>query len=135
MFPKKLTSAVQFARDLRNTFFNELSKRRLSRIVMCLWVIGLVWIFADIQSGNFNNSFKDNLICLVLGIIAERLIPWGKTTSEADELLRAKNEKLLAAVQESASLLSRVREKMEKLEKQVNLKQPSNTEGSEGKSI
>lgn len=62
----------------RNLFFAALSMRRFNRILFCGFVIALVWCFADFRSGNLKANYIDDIICFGMGIIAERLIPWGK---------------------------------------------------------
>ena len=65
-------------RNERNLFFAALGMRRFNRILFCGFVIALVWCFADFRSGNLKVNFIDDIICLGMGIIAERMIPWGK---------------------------------------------------------
>lgn len=62
----------------RNLFFAALGMRRLNRILFCIFIISLVWCFADLRTGNLKANFIDDIICIAMGIIAERLIPWGK---------------------------------------------------------
>jgi hypothetical protein len=62
----------------RNLFFAALGMRRFNRILACTFVIACIWCFADFRSGNLKANYIDDIICLGLGVIAERLIPWGK---------------------------------------------------------
>ena len=62
----------------RNLFFAALGMRRLNRILSCIFIISLVWCFADLRTGNLKANLIDDIICIAMGIIAERLIPWGK---------------------------------------------------------
>lgn len=66
------------SREVRSLFFAGLEARRLNRILFCGFVIAVIWCFADFRSGTISINPVDDFICLVLGIIAERLIPWGK---------------------------------------------------------
>lgn len=69
---------MDFLKEYRNYFFSEIGKKRLLRILFCSLVIALIWCFADWISGNLKPNLWHDLICFCLGVIAERLIPWGK---------------------------------------------------------
>lgn len=65
--------------EVRNLFFAEIGKKRFNRILFCGFVIAVIWCFADFRSGSLGVNPMDDFICLGLGVVAERLIPWGKT--------------------------------------------------------
>lgn len=65
-------------RDVRNLFFIGLGTKRVNRILFCGFVIAVIWCFADFRSGSLTVNYIDDIICLGMGIVVERLIPWGK---------------------------------------------------------
>lgn len=77
---------MQFLKEFRNLFFKEMGKKRVYRILTCSFVIALIWCFADVVSGSFEPNLFHDFICLCLGIIAERLIPWGKNSVKGGRL-------------------------------------------------
>lgn len=77
---------METVRVIRNLFFQEVGSRRVYRILFCALVIALIWTFADWRSGNYNPMLLDDAICLVLGVIAERLLSWGKHPVEEKEI-------------------------------------------------
>ncbi|EOO44233.1 hypothetical protein CN553_12650 [Bacillus cereus] len=64
--------------QIRNEFFKEMGSSRLKRVLFCTFFIANIWCFADLLSGSLSINLWHDLICLVLGIVSERLIPWGK---------------------------------------------------------
>lgn len=62
----------------RNLFFAVIGTKRFNRILFCGFIIACVWCFADFRSGNLQANYVDDIICFGMGVIAERLIPWGK---------------------------------------------------------
>ena len=96
---------MQFLREIRNAFFLELGKKRFTRIVVCTLVIATVWNFADTLSGSLAFNLWHDLICLCLGILAERLLPWNKTTSGAEEKLQKQNAQLKSAMVDATNAL------------------------------
>lgn len=71
----KILNALRYERNL---FFAALGMRRLNRILFCSFIFSAVWCLADFRSGNLKANLIDDIICIAMGIIAERLIPWGK---------------------------------------------------------
>ena len=69
---------MEMIRILRMLFYREVGKTRLGRIAMCTFIIGLIWIMADTISGSLSVNPYHDILCLGMGIVAERLIPWGK---------------------------------------------------------
>lgn len=69
---------MEMIRILRMLFYREAGSTRLGRIAMCTFVIGLVWIIADAISGSLSANPYHNALCLMMGVVAERLLPWGK---------------------------------------------------------
>lgn len=69
---------MSFLRYFRKEFFKEIGKNRFMRILFCSFTIAILWSFTDWIGGIYEPKLRDDLICLVLGIISERLIPWGK---------------------------------------------------------
>lgn len=65
-------------RYTRNSFFEYFSEKRYRRILMISLFIAIIWIFADWKSGSLTVNYWDDLLCLLFGIIVERMIPWGK---------------------------------------------------------
>lgn len=65
-------------RKMRNSFFKEAGKTRLGRVSFCVLSIALLWTFTDLISGNYEPKLRDDFICLVLGIMLERLLAWWK---------------------------------------------------------
>ncbi|WP_168898357.1 hypothetical protein [Bacillus sp. ISTL8] len=63
---------------IRNEYFKELGKKRWKRALFCAFIIACIWSFADFLSGSLAPNLWHDLLCLVLGVIAERLLPWGK---------------------------------------------------------
>lgn len=73
----------------RTLFFTVLGMRRCYRIMFCSFIIALVWCFADFRSGNLEANYINDIICLGMGILVERLIPWGKPQNIEQEATRA----------------------------------------------
>lgn len=69
---------IESLQYVRHSFFEYLGTKRYLRILFIAWVIAAIWIFADWRSGSLTVNLWDDLICLLLAIVAERLIPWGK---------------------------------------------------------
>lgn len=69
---------METARELRYRFFKQVGKSRIKRIVVCSFGIAMMWILADLISGNLSVNLWHDLLCLFLGIALERLLPWGK---------------------------------------------------------
>lgn len=69
---------MSFLRYVRNEVFKEFGKNRIIRILFCSFIVSILWSFTDWVGGIYEPKLRDDLICLVLGIISERLIPWGK---------------------------------------------------------
>lgn len=66
----------------RNEFFKSLGEKRFKRILVVTFFIALVWSGVDyFVYDNLTFNIKHDIICLLLGTLGERLIPWGKTTS------------------------------------------------------
>lgn len=65
-------------RHIRSEFFKEFGKKRYMRILFCSFTIAILWSFTDWLGGIYEPKLRDDAICLLLGIISERLIPWGK---------------------------------------------------------
>lgn len=85
---KEKVKIMSFLRKFRNVFFKEVSKNRLLRILFCSFVIAILWCFTDWLGGIYEPKLRDDLICLVLGIISERLIPWGKSNPKSEYSLQ-----------------------------------------------
>lgn len=66
---------------LRSELFAEIGKSRIKRIAACTLAIGAVWCFADVLNGGLTVNLWHDLLCIALGVIAERLLPWGKTAA------------------------------------------------------
>lgn len=64
----------------RQKAFNELGKSRIKRIAVCSLAIAAVWCLADFLSGSLSVNLWHDLLCLGLGVLTERLIPWGDAT-------------------------------------------------------
>lgn len=64
--------------EFRHQAFADFGKSRIKRIAFCTMVIAAVWFFADWLSGSLSVNLWHDVICLIFGIIAERIIPWGK---------------------------------------------------------
>lgn len=92
----------------RNAFFEEAGKKRITRILVCSFVLALIWTFADLKSGVFSVNPLDDLICLLLGIMSERLIPWGKASSVNERKLRKQNVQLGNALKEATTMLDNI---------------------------
>ena len=75
MWSYTFKESLQYVRD---SFFEYAGSKRIFRILFLSWFIAIIWIFADWKSGSFEVNYWDDLICLCFGVIAERLIPWGK---------------------------------------------------------
>lgn len=71
-------SNVDALRGVRNQLFEMAGKKRWKRVALIALFIALVWCFADWISGNLKPNLWHDLICLVMAVIIERLIPWGK---------------------------------------------------------
>lgn len=69
---------MNLAIELRNRFFQEVGKHRMKRILVCSFGIAMVWLLADFISGNLSVNLWHDLACLLLGIVLERILPWGK---------------------------------------------------------
>ena len=108
MIIRKGVSTLKFLRSWRDLFFLEVGKNRGTRILLCSFIIANVWIIADIMSGNVDNDLIDNLICLGLGVVAERIVPWGKSTEGADKRLKRVNKQLMQSLKESNVLLNKM---------------------------
>lgn len=67
----------------RQKAFNELGKSRIKRIAVCTFGIAAVWCLADSLSGSLSVNLWHDLLCLGLGILTERLIPWGTENEKA----------------------------------------------------
>lgn len=83
---------MNFLRAWRNESFKELGKSRIKRITMCGFVIASIWCFADYMSGSLGLKLRDDFICLVLAILAERCIPWGKEQQSSSMNLNVAKE-------------------------------------------
>ena len=96
-------------RKLRNLVFEDMGKSRIKRIFMCAFVIASIWTFADIVRGNLSFNLWHDLICLGMGVVAERLIPWGKTAESPDtQKLIQTNKQLLELIDEQNKVLKAV---------------------------
>lgn len=63
----------------RNEFFQMVGKSRIKRILFLAFFIAIIWMGVDyFVYDNLAMNLKHDIIVLVFGIIAERLIPWGK---------------------------------------------------------
>lgn len=69
---------MKTAIELRNRFFQEVGKHRIKRILVCSFAIAMVWLLADYVSGNLGVNLWHDIACLLLGIVLERILPWGK---------------------------------------------------------
>lgn len=69
---------MEYLIELRNQFFMNMGKYRITRILTYSFVIAMIWSFADIISGSYEAYFVHDLMCLGFGVIAERITPWGK---------------------------------------------------------
>lgn len=65
-------------RLIRNSFFEMVGEKRWQRVALIALFIALVWCFADWISGNLKPNLWHDFICLVMALIIERLLPWGK---------------------------------------------------------
>lgn len=63
----------------QNEQFQEITKKRWKRIAVCTFGIAILWCSIDFLRGNLSFNLWDDLICLGLGILTERIIPWGKS--------------------------------------------------------
>jgi hypothetical protein len=71
---------MQFATEMRNEIFKTLGEKRWKRILIVSFFIGLVWCAVDyFVYNNLTVNYKHDIICLLLGGLGERIIPWGKT--------------------------------------------------------
>lgn len=75
MWSYTFLESMQYVRD---SFFNYVEEKRIRRIILISWFIEIIWIFADWKSGNFTVNYWDDVICLIFGVIVERILPWGK---------------------------------------------------------
>lgn len=67
---------------LRNEFFEMAGKSRFKRIAIISLFIALIWIGVDyFVYDNLTMNLKHDLIVLMLGIVVERLLPWGKMSA------------------------------------------------------
>lgn len=66
---------------IKKTLGEELAKSRIHRILLCSLAIGLAWVTVDYFTGNLEVNLVHDAICLGLGIVAERIVPWKRLTS------------------------------------------------------
>lgn len=71
-------SNVDALRGARNQLFEMVGEKRWKRVALIALFIALVWCFADWISGSLEANYWHDLICLLLAIVIERLVPWGK---------------------------------------------------------
>lgn len=76
---------MEYIETIRNSFFHEVGKSRIKRIIVCSFGIAMVWIMADIMSGSLSVNLWHDLLCLFLGIALEKILPWGKNSSRKME--------------------------------------------------
>ena len=95
-------------KEFRDLFFIELGKTRFRRVITCIFLIGLVWNFADALNGSFSFNPLHDIICLILGVVVEFILPWGKRNSNADEVekLIKTNKTLVEALSEANDYLT-----------------------------
>lgn len=65
-------------RLMREGIFEALGDKRWKRIVVIALFIALIWCFADWISGSLKPNLWHDIICLLLAVCIERLLPWGK---------------------------------------------------------
>jgi hypothetical protein len=71
-----MNTAIQ----VRNEMFNKIGEKRWKRILIVSLFIGLVWCAVDYFAyNNLTVNYKHDIICLLLGVLGERIIPWGKS--------------------------------------------------------
>lgn len=99
---------MKFLKIWRNVFFFETGRKRITRIIVCTFIIALIWIFADLLNGNLSFNPLHDLICLGLGVIGERIIPWGKSALGNTDKLKEQNVKLLASLKEANEMLESI---------------------------
>lgn len=102
-------------RSWRTLFFEVLGEKRSARIALCTLVIMLIWVLADVLSGNYKINYWHDVICLILGITAERVIPWGKNEkmdliANNNEKLKESNKELLGALKEANVILKNLQD-------------------------
>lgn len=94
--------AIKLYRDM---FFSELGKSRVSRILVVTFMVCIIWIIADLVSNNLGFNIMHDIGALIIGIVIELIIPWGKT-SQIEEELRTSNRKLRETLKEATNMLS-----------------------------
>jgi hypothetical protein len=70
--------------EVRNELFRKIGKKRWKRILIVSLFISLVWCGVDyFVYNNLSVNYKHDIICLFLGVVGERIIPWGKSNKVA----------------------------------------------------
>lgn len=112
---------MRYFREFRNTVFEDLSEKRYKRILACIFFIAIIWIMADVISGSFEFRIVvwHDILCILLGITMEYIIPWGKDESAEVKRLRQANHKLVKALDNSTNLLRQFVEKAKEDQKGV----------------
>lgn len=103
--------------EARNQFFEHFGQQRWTRIVVCVFVIASIWNISDLLSGKFTFNFSHEIIALVLGIVAERLIPWGKTEEYSRKRVKEATELANKVYQQNQKLTATVKKQQETIEK------------------
>lgn len=105
-------------RDLRREFFDLYGKYPIVRIFICMLFVSIIWYFVEWFNGieDYNQmTLLKVVVCLVLAIVIEQLIPWGKQDSSNEvplsnsaksvDILIKQNRNLLLTIEKQDALL------------------------------
>lgn len=79
-------------RNFTDVFFKEFEKKKVHRVLMITFFISIIWIISDLFNGNLSFKISDSLITLLLAVIVEHIIPWGKQKDPVRESVRVARE-------------------------------------------
>lgn len=74
---RKFLASLREARDL---LFLHAGVYRETRILVITTAIAFLWIFVDVVTDNYKINYWHDVCCIVLAVLIERLLPWGKRT-------------------------------------------------------
>lgn len=69
---------VKRLRRFRKVFFKTFGEERRSRVLVIYIFISDIWLLADLVSGSYNYNLLRELSFLLMAVIVERLLIWGK---------------------------------------------------------
>lgn len=69
---------IRSMREVRDTIFLHAGVYRETRILVITIAIASLWIFIDVVTDNYKINYWHDVCCIVLAVLIERLLPWGK---------------------------------------------------------